>query len=215
LAGASACGDDAPGDDDGGNGADASIDGNGGQAGIDLAFQAVPAPPTTLEGDGEVRVTEIRFDLFDVRVIGDAAPGDERTWRAHAELTFKDGQNPPPVVYEDAPPGMYSQLKWTVGDGANGVSVRGTVRVDGVDDPVPFELEDEDPHPMERPLSVTLPAGGKVVLTLRVDTAVLLNGIDIGALPFEDGKFKLEDDDPQMDVFRANLAAALSVYSPS
>src|SRR5688572_25830696 len=102
-----------PGDDGGGPGPDAPV----GSAGLVIEFRGVPALPASLGGDFDPELQDVRLDLEDVRAVGDAAPGDERTSRDQLRLEWRagdsegegdgddgGGNDPVVVTFDQAPP---------------------------------------------------------------------------------------------------------------
>jgi hypothetical protein len=183
-------------------------DAGGAAAGLILEWKVVPALPAALPGD--VRLTEVRLNLRDVRVLGDSAPGDGRTAVDRLELTWRVDQGPAPLAFLQAPPGLYSSLRYRVGDGdEDGIELSGTVRRDGED--VDFEIEDSMALGIDVPLSLELTPGEQVTLEVRLDTAAVLGGIDWSEAEVEDGEIKLDDDSAQLQGVRDRLRTAFSV----
>lgn len=213
LAGAS-CGDDANGDDagppdatpsDGGGGADV-LSGGGG---LGFEFIAVPALPGITS---DVSVDELRVELRDVRAIGDSAPGDSRTSIAQLSLDWRAGDDPAPLQFPQAPPGIYSNLEARVGSSSGGrrFEIRGHVRVGGVNHA--FRIENDDSA-----VRVTVNLAGLAVAA-QPRTAVIAVALgflgnvrwsDLG----DDEELKIESGNPQMAAVEAGLAAAFSLAS--
>jgi hypothetical protein len=182
-----------------------------GDSGLELRWTAAG-----LDGDA-VTIDECRLWLADLRIVGDAAPGDDRTYLAKAEVKL-DGGAPPTQYFDDAPPGRYS----TVDFGTEGLSdnepawrLRGSVRIDGEggdDDPVDLEIEDEEGFARSLPLAgLVLAAGETRRILVEVDLDAVLDGVDWSAMPREEGRIELDDDDPELAAFRARLVTAITV----
>jgi hypothetical protein len=118
-----------PGGGDGGaagDGGSADPDAAPPTSGLVLAYEGEPAFPATLGGPYEIALSRsVRLDLRDVRIIGDAAPGDARTSRAQIWLAWGceegdggveegegecEGSAPRRFSFPDAPEGIYSSL---------------------------------------------------------------------------------------------------------
>ena len=151
-----------PGEDGGSSGPDAPP----GAAGLVLEFRGVPALTASFAEDFPGELREVRLDLEDVRTVGDAAPGDERTSRDELRLEWwgmgdddegEDAPNNQPVVvtFSEAPPGLYSNVFAELKD----YRLSGQVEV-APDDDHDFEIEDSPSLAISIPLGgVTLEAG--------------------------------------------------------
>jgi hypothetical protein len=181
---------------------DAGPDDDGGVPpgeGLEVVWLGMPTPPAEV-GEG-VSVERIRLDLRDVRVIGDSAPGDQRTSKARLELDWHEGDWPEPTYFPDAPPGLYSKLAFVVqapGD-EPGLEVLGTVDREG--GAVPFEIELDAALDVDLPIHVVLEPGGSATITVECDFAAALAVVDFDALPVEDGKLVLESGSEQAEAF--------------
>jgi hypothetical protein len=200
---------------------DAGADGDGATTGgLTFKFSTSPTLPNVTDG---LTVTEIRLSLHDVRAIGDAAPGDNRTYLPELDLEWRtDNTGPQVVSFPMAPPGIYSALDAHFGGGGGSghrlvaggpgggggtYDIRGTVVVNG--QTYPFEVEDD--YAME-PISVTL-------YGVQVDPhqmTIARIGLDLGSLadidwtqvPFRDGELRLDESVPQTSYFSEQLAAS-------
>jgi hypothetical protein len=151
-----------------------------------------------------------------LRAIGDAAPGDVRTTRTDDKLSafeWKDGQNPVPHLFPEAPPGMYSKVELRIADSIHAdaaVDISGRVPRGG--NVVPFQIKTlVAAVPISIDVNVVLPPRGTETVTIEVDVADLIEDIDWGTVPLTgDGRLFIGDGDPQMskmttkidDVFR-------------
>ena len=107
----SGCDGDPPGGRDGGD-VDASVDSGNGD-GLVFDLRASPELPAELGGDHAIELETVRLVLEDVRAIGDAATGDDRTSRSTFDLAWgEEADNR--LIYPDAPPGIYARLLATV-----------------------------------------------------------------------------------------------------
>ena len=183
--------------------ADAGPDAAPGAAGLTFVWIADPDPPAQLDGD--VTLTEVRLDLRDLRAIGDSAPGDERTSRDQLDLRWEDRDEPVPLVFEHAPPGLYSSLQFDIGgDGqGNAFLIRGTVVRDGMT--LPFEISDQSALPVSVPLAFELQAGETRTIDVSLAIGAAVGDIDWSMVELDEGELEL-DEGPQLDEFRAALA---------
>ena len=190
-------------------------DGGGGDGGVTqglvFPFTLTPALPADL--GSSVTVTSVKVRLRSVRAIGDASAGDSRTYRQALELDWTDMQAPDPLVFADAPAGIYSRLDARL-DGGTGssFSIRGTVRVAGVLQS--FKIEDEAATPLSIALgSIELKPGAIVTIPIELKLDGVLAGVDFTTLPSDDGALALETSNPQMAGVRAALLAAITAGS--
>lgn len=184
VAGA-ACSGGAPSGDADAGGVDAS--GDGGQtSGLELRFAPDPALPSDAGGDFDATITRIKFDFADLRVVGDAAPGDERTRLAVFKVDWPtDGAVA--AGFGSAPPGVYSYVLATITE----YKIEGTVMLDGETE---FQIEDDTALALSLPLDLVLEPGGFLQLDVSVDVDALVRQIRWDEAPIDDGKRKIEGD---------------------
>ena len=203
-----------PGDDGGGPGPDAPV----GSAGLVLEFRGVPALSADLGGTWDAELDEVRLDLENVRAVGDAAPGDERTSRDQLRLEWwgerdgdggDDGQNDPVVVtFDQAPPGLYSnvfaELVTYRMEGSVVVDVEGGGERD-------FKIDD-DPSPgiaISIPLGgVTLEAGETRRVTIEVSCAAAVVDTPWDQVEEDSGDLVVDDGSPEITAVRQAMQAA-------
>jgi len=197
---AAACGDLSPSDDDGG-GPDA------GDSGLDVHWHAVGVDGPV----GDVTVEELRLWLSDLRVVGDAAPGDDRTYLAYAELQL-DGGDEPEQHFPDAPPGRYSSLDFALRgpvDGEDAWRLLGTVLIDGTT--YTLDIADSATTTFTLPLDLMLLAGQARIIHVEVDVAAVISGVDWSVMPRDGDRVEISDDDPEFAPFRARLVSSITI----
>jgi hypothetical protein len=210
VATAAGCSDDAPGSPDA-SATDGGVDG-GGSAGLRFAWQASPAPEAAIRDD--MSVTSAELALRDVRCIGDAAPGDARTWRAALDLEWKADHVPPPLVFDDAPPGIYSSFELRIdGNGGESYRIEGMVLLDG--EWLPWRIEDEVSVPVALPVDIRLEVGSVQTLPVDLDLVALLAPIDWHQADSDEGELQLDEDDPQLAALRQRLSGAFTAGTAS
>ena len=172
-------------------------EGDGGlpTAGLVLDIEGGPELPAALGGTYSARATRARLELENVRVIGDAAPGDERTTEAFVLLAWPDGAGDGGggearrgdgdgagegegddaevrIVFPSAPPGIYSRVLCQV----TRYELSGTVELG--ETTAPFAIVDQP----ATPLSVSIDLGGvlleanatgRIQIEVDVDEAIL------------------------------------------
>ncbi len=200
-----------PGEDGGGPGPDAPP----GASGLVLEFRGVPALNASLDGDFDAKLQEVRLDLENVRAVGDAAPGDERTTREELRLEWwggdddggEDPANNEPVVvtFDQAPPGLYSNVFAELTD----YRLRGKVEVESNERD--FEIND-DPSPS---LAISIPLGGvtlepgetrRISIDVSCGAAVLVVPWDEATE--EDGDLVVKTSSPQVGTVRDEMIGA-------
>lgn len=203
----SGCPQDPPGDQpdaasrDGGD-----DDDGGGSAGLTFEFRTDPNLPADVGGD--VRVESLRIELVNVQAIGDSAPGDERTTRAELQLEWDEEDEPAPLVFPDAPPGLYSQFKARAGgDGWSTYRVEGDLWLDGTE--YDFRVEDREPVMVIVPLQgVDLRPGDTRVVTIGIRSD-FITSIDWDLVtPDLEGVLRINPGDPQLPTVRAAFSLA-------
>jgi hypothetical protein len=203
-----------PGDDGGGPGPDAE----GGAAGLVLEFHGVPTLTAHLDGDFPAELEEVRIDLVNVRAVGDAAPGDERTTRDQLRLEWwgadDDGsepaQNDPVLVtFNEAPPGLYSNVYAEVVD----YRMRGQVQVEVGGEDRDFSIDDTPSSALAISIAlggVTLEAGETQHVSIDVSCATAVIETRWDEVTEQDGNLVVDSSSPQIDTVRENIQAAFS-----
>lgn len=176
--------------------------------GLIFAWRTRPALPTRLEDDLEVN--EASFELRDVRALGDSAPGDGRTSRSAIELTWSGTTRPPPLTFDQAPPGVYSRLELRLGGDGEAYWLRGRVEQeeeDGEDEEhwVTWEVRDDAALTINVPLDVALAVGATATVAIEIDAGDLVHDIDWSRVPLRGGVRILDGADPQIAAVRTRL----------
>ena len=218
-----------PGGDGGPDGGDGGLPG----AGLVLDIEGGPGLPATLGGTYSPVATRARLELENVRVIGDAAPGDERTTEAFVLLAWpdagddgEDAEDEPQaggaeddggggegdaegdeaevrIVFASAPPGIYSRVLCQV----TRYELSGTVQLG--ETTAPFAIVDQP----ATPLSVSIDLGGvlleantssRIQIEVDVDEAILAPAWD-QIDPDGEGVLRIGAGSPEIDAVRAAL----------
>lgn len=207
-----------PGDDGGGPGPDAPP----GASGLVLEFRGVPALTAPITGDFPGELSEVRIDLENVRAVGDAAPGDERTTRDELRLEWwgigddddggGDAANNDPVVvtFSNAPPGLYSNVFAELTD----YRLQGKVEL-APDEDHDFEIDDSPSLAISIPLGgVTLEAGETRRVSIDVSCGALVMETRWDEVtPDGEGKLRVDSGSPQIGSIREAMQEAFSYQS--
>lgn len=183
-------------------------DGDVEMGGIELRWTA---PELGAELD-DVRIDRIRLHLRDVRVVGDATPGDE-TYRASEEIELGgDDGEVDRIVFANAPPGRYSAVEFALARAADGEDAW---RLDGEcaieEAEYGLEISDERSASVSLPLDLVLGAGETRIVRVEIDVSRIVDGVDWSMGEIEEDEVKVEDDSPLMAQLRAALLAAFSI----
>jgi hypothetical protein len=166
--------------------------------GLTFRFVAKPELPTNPDGAFEVVIDEARYELTEIRAIGDAAPGDARTSMAVFEIQFDEGAETD-LDFPLAPQGIYSFL---FGD-VERYYLRGQLVKGG--ESVDFQIDDHD-HEVELAIDLgQLELGADpVVCTIEMDLRAITREVDWTLLEPEDGEDEIEIDNdfPAIDLLR-------------
>lgn len=183
------------------------VDGGGG-GGLVFAFVA-PALDQQLGG---LYIDKLTVSMADLRAVGDAAPGDDRTYVARLAIEL-DSDARPELELRDAPPGRYSAFEFAIdraADGEEAWTMRGEVDVGGAVEE--FTIEDDATTPVSLALvGLDLGPGEAVAVTISIDAAAVVDGIDWSSVPVDDGRRTIEPGSPLLPAIRARLADAISV----
>jgi hypothetical protein len=164
--------------------------------GLTFRFLANPVLPNEADGAFEVVITQARYRLAEVRAIGDAAPGDERTSRQEFEIRFEDGAIDLPFPL--APQGIYSILLADV----DRYEVKGHLQKAGEE--VDFEIVDDESD-LELQVDLEgLELGEELVIcVIEMDPRAITRVVDWGPLePDDEDEIEIDKDFPGIDALR-------------
>src|SRR5664279_1045660 len=123
------------------------LDGNGSGSdhGLSITWATSPSSIPGAVGGEDGSITTMKFRVLNLRVVGDAGPGDDRTSVNSIELDWAASTKPSPVTFADAPSGLYSHVI-LVADGNlinYSYELAGTTKLDG--NTMPYQIHDRTP----------------------------------------------------------------------
>lgn len=173
--------------------------------GLSIAWATSPSSiPGDTGGDGTT-IASLTFRIANLRVIGDAGPGDTRTSIDSIELAWATGAKPNPVAFADAPTGLYSHVI-LLADGnliKYSYELSGTTKLDG--NIMPYQIHDRSPLAISLDTSAMLEpnAAASLGVTIRIDQA--LQSLDFHKLSNNNGTLVLDTFDGAMSDFRNKM----------
>jgi hypothetical protein len=186
-------------------------DGSDGTAGLHVAFTSEPTPIPGLADTGlSLDLAVFKFD--NLKVIGDAGPGDPRTTANNFEVKWDAQTTPPPIEFATAPTGLYSKVSFQI-DGHlidESYILKGHVTVSGTS--YPFEVEDRNTLSLSLDCNRMLAAGGTDTIKVKFTFKDALESVDWANVHNHEGTLELDDTDPQAILaFHAKLINAISI----
>lgn len=169
-----------------------SINGNLDGGGLGLVFVIKRGLPSEHDHNGYEFTFEIaEMKIMNLRLVADSvADGDERTTEEIVEARWSDERVTVPVLYPDAPPGMYSKVRGTIVE----FVVDGEVQLsDNQLYDLDVELE-EISVPFEMSVDRNLEIGEPLVLQVDVDLFKAIGEVDFDDLDIVDDEVVLDDD---------------------
>ena len=189
------------------------MDAPAGPSGLIIEWSTSPAIPST---GGPVTITQARFQLSSLRVVGDAGAGDSRTTITNIEMGFSwsgSEPTPPDMIFNDAPTGLYSQVALSFDGGSNeSYEIRGRAMVGSED--LEYRIEDDRPLAFNVPIDTMVTPGEMTTVRLRINFTHAIDSLEMSTLDRSDGRLELSDGDAQMPMFRAKLIESFEIVSP-
>lgn len=191
--------------DAGGVPSDAGDGGHADGSAFEIEWRTAPKVPDSAGGPWRPQFELARFDLTDVRVVGDVGVLAAAT----VELEFSDDDKPA-TRFEPAAPGRYATVLGRIAY----VEIRGSLDVGGElgGERVDFVIEDRPPPQVGLALALgdaEVKPGETKRVRIRFDLRALVDAVDWDAVDNEDGTLELESDGPQIEAFRTALAGAI------
>ena len=186
-------------------------DGSTGAAGMHVTWSTSPAMwPGAIASGFQLDNATFLFD--NLKVIGDAGPGDDRTSANAFQLHWDATNMPATIDFTDAPTGVYSKVTFQI-DGhliQSSYKLHGHVTVSNVS--VPFEIEDREALSLSLQCNRTLAPGGSVTIDVVLNFTDALKSIDWTKVHTDDnGNLELDTTDSQMPSFRNKFASSFAI----
>lgn len=186
---------------------DGSTDGSTLPNGLSVLWTTKTPIPGEVKSD--LTVTNMLFRVQNLRVIGDAGPGDTRTSKDTFQLAWSDASKPSTLVFGDAPSGLYSKLV-VLADGNlidYSYEIDGSVRVS--DTTYQFKIHDRSPLAVSLDTQCNLDPGKGAGLEVTLDLQQALDSLDWQSIHNDDGVLELDTFDSQMSNFRDKMMDAV------
>ncbi|HEX7701476.1 MAG TPA: hypothetical protein VF403_12155 [Kofleriaceae bacterium] len=184
------------------------LDGDGSSSadrGLSITWATSPNTIPGETGDDGLSIASMTFRLANLRVIGDAGPGDTRTSVDSIELDWAAGAKPNAVSFADAPTGLYSRVILVVDGNLIDYSyeLAGTTKLDG--NLTPYRIHDRSPLAISLDTSAMLEPNqtASLGITIRIDQA--LQSLDFSKLSNQSGTLVLDTFDDAMSDFRNKM----------
>lgn len=184
-------------------------DGATGSAGLTVTFSIQPQTPGPVK-DG-VTVEEVTFKLASLRVAGDAA---QVATPNEIDLSWKDGEQPEPVLFATAPTGLYSKETIRI-DGQlvdNSYWINGHATRDG--NVYPFKIYDRNYLELYLYGDAMLAPGGSASISILFELDHALESVDWTQVDLDNGTLVLDTFDSYMQTFRAKVIESFVVKQP-
>lgn len=152
-------------------------DGPATSLGMSVTWSAAPAVPGSVTD--KITVLDANFQVDHLQLLSDAG-ADDRTTHSHYQLRWNASTAPAQDAFPDAPVAVYQKISL---DAKQGFPLPYAYQIQGLwrdeeDEVKPFKIMDGAALSIPIECSVTLAAGGKVTIAIRLDLRDALNGID-------------------------------------
>jgi len=172
-----------------------------------------PILPGPIDGS-KLTVSSAQFMIHRFQVIGDAGPGDPRTTRSAFWLQWDATHAAEPIVFDAAPPGLYSLISLDLGnDDEMAYEISGTVEVNGANKP--FHVADDEGLRISLPCAANHKETEDTTLEIRLGLDAPLKAVDFSMVPNVAGTLELDSESPQIALFRLELVQAFELGSTS
>jgi hypothetical protein len=177
--------------------------------GLYIPWSVHPDVPSTLVPG--VSIDSATFQMYTLRVIGDNAPGDDRTTAQGLVVSWSQGVQPQPVPFASAPSGLYSQLTLQIDGGSTQDSYLITGQAMVGTTMYPFTIHDRFALSVSLDTRTQLDPGGYQALPVQVDLAHCVGAIDWTLVHIDNNVLNLDTDDEWIPVFRQKLIESFSI----
>jgi hypothetical protein len=167
----------------------------------------MPVPGSYQLHNNNLTIDSVTFRVATFELIGDTGPSPETTKLALEAKWISTSQQPDPIVFDLAPPGVYSKLSAHL-DGAivdESLEIMGTIQFAGTGDVKPYLIHDRNDIAVSLDVSGMLAAKGSLVFPLQVDFAHALDAVSFETLAVDSGVLDLDTFDDQMPNFESTL----------
>jgi hypothetical protein len=182
-----------------------------GTSGLIVAWSTSPVdwPSTT----NLVTLSNARFALDSLRVVGDAGPGDPRTTSTTLDLRWDKDSQPGDINFDDAPTGLYSQIALAF----DGHTTTESFRIEGKmtvgSNNYDFRIEDDDPLGFNVGIDEMVMPGTTATIHLRVNFTHAIDSVNWQNVDLDGGRLELQTGDSEMAAFRAGLVESFEIVN--
>ena len=163
-----------------------------------------------------ITITDAEFGVESLRVVGDAGPGDPRTFVQNLDLNWDADDKPDPITFANAPPGLYSRMEWLLATSNQlrednplyAFEIEGTVEID--DNTEQFRIRESAQLPIAFEVQANLQPPSDATVAVRVDLIRIVTAVNYRDLPIVEGERLLAPGDPQMSGIRQKVVEAFS-----
>lgn len=158
-------------------------------------------------GSSGIRIERATFRLANLRIVGDAGPQT----LAALTLEWSAGVAPADLPVAGAPSGLYSRCIFDLAPAGTAYAYElvGTVQIN--DMTRPFTIRDTGTTAISIEYSIMLPPGSEAEIPIEVDIDQIVDAVDFAQVPFQDGRYLIDDGSAQLTVVRNELAIAFDV----
>jgi hypothetical protein len=165
----------------------------------------IPSEPSS-----DVTIERAVFLQDDLRVLGEAG-----TFLLERDrLEWSRGIVPVPLPVMGASPGLYARLLFELEgdeeDNEYAYEITGTVKINDVFQP--FTIRDTASFQLALDFSIELPAGGTVMIPVRIEIDKLVDAVDFQQVQPDDGIYVVDRQSSQISAVRAVLSSAFGVH---
>ncbi len=177
-----------------------NVDAQSEDRGIVLRFQSSFTVPGSFDDEYQPVLENLAIEVENLRVIGDSAPGDDRT--SVDSYVFSFSESPEVIVFPEAPAGNYSRVRGTVSRFfASGLCTHESVSLQ-------WTIEDQPLSGVEMDVEldgVNLDPGGVAIVLVDVDLANPFEKIEWEDVMEQNGVLQIDESYEHLEDLRESI----------